>query len=54
MSHHLPSFRPAAAGDARRGATRAPAITPHEREVRLVRESLWRRPQARTGTRRGS
>jgi hypothetical protein len=52
MSHHLPHRAPAA-GLSGQAAARTSAATFHEREVRLVRESLWRRPQAGRGTKRG-
>jgi hypothetical protein len=52
MSQHLPSLAPTA-GDIRRDAARASGTAFHEREVRLVRESLWRRPQGGPSTKRG-
>jgi Ni/Co efflux regulator RcnB len=53
MLHHLTSFAAPVVDDARARAARTSDSAQHEREVRLVRESLWRRPQTGTGHSRG-
>jgi hypothetical protein len=53
MLHHLSSFSAPVADTARALAARTQDPAQHEREVRLVRESLWRRPRSGGGGRRG-